>query len=380
MCGINGRTVTFTLINELLKYQIEPIVTIYHFDLPYSLEEQGGWSNRETIDAFENYAKILFEHFGNRVKYWLTINEQNVMVLHSSAVGVAKRPLTKKEIYQQNHHMLLAQARVMKLCHSMLPDSKIGPAPNITAIYAKSCKPEDAIAANNWASLRSWLYLDAAVWGRYNTLVWSYLCDRGIEPEFEQADEKTLKGANPDFISINYYATATVSESHNNDDDIRSRSGDQQLMLGEKGVYRAEENEHLEKTPYGWSIDPVGLRLTLREVYERYHLPIMISENGLGQPEEINEDGEIDDSARIEYMTAHIKQMQLAITDGVELFGYCPWSAIDLVSTHQGYRKRYGFIYVNRDEMDLKDMKRIPKKSFYWYRDLIKKNGKNLKK
>lgn len=377
---INQKGIEFynNLINELLKYQIEPIVTIYHFDLPYSLEEQGGWSNRETIDAFENYAKILFEHFGDRVKYWLTINEQNVMVLHSNAVGVAKRPLTKKEIYQQNHHMLLAQARVMKLCHSMLPDSKIGPAPNITAIYAKSCKPEDAIAANNWASLRSWLYLDAAVWGRYNTLVWSYLCDRGIEPEFEQADEETLKGANPDFISINYYATATVSESHNNDDDIRSRSGDQQLMLGEKGVYRAEENEFLEKTPYGWSIDPVGLRLTLREVYERYHLPIMISENGLGQPEEINENGEIDDSARIEYMSAHLKQMQLAITDGVELFGYCPWSALDLVSTHQGYRKRYGFIYVNRDEMNLKDMKRIPKKSFYWYRDLIKQNGKNL--
>lgn len=177
---------------------------------------------------------------------------------------------------------------------------------------------------------------------------------------------------------INYYATATVSESQNNDDDIRSRSGDQQLMLGEKGVYRAEENEFLEKTPYGWSIDPVGLRLTLREVYERYHLPIIISENGLGQPEEINGDGEIDDSARIEYMTAHLKQMQLAITDGVELFGYCPWSALDLVSTHQGYRKRYGFIYVNRDEMDLKDMKRIPKKSFYWYRNLIKQNGKNL--
>lgn len=159
------------LIDELIKYHIEPVVTIYHFDLPYELEKKGGWLNRDTVDAFERYARVLFEHFGNRVKYWLTINEQNVMIVHAGAVGVGKRSLTKKETYQQNHHMLLAQAKVMKLCHAMLKDSKIGPAPNITAIYPKTCKPEDVIAANNWESLRCWLYLDVAVWGRYNSLV-----------------------------------------------------------------------------------------------------------------------------------------------------------------------------------------------------------------
>lgn len=377
---INLKGIEFysNLIDELLKYHIEPIVTIYHFDLPYELEKKGGWANRDTIDAFERYAKILFENYGDRVKYWLTINEQNVMTVHAGAVGVATREKTKKEIYQENHHMLVAQAKVMKLCHAMLKNAKIGPAPNITAIYPKTCKPEDTIAANNWESLRCWLYLDVAVWGRYNSLIWSYLCDRGIQPEFSDGDEEILKTAHPDFISMNYYATATVSQSQNSDDDIKSRSGDQQIMIGEKGVYRAEENEYLKKTPFGWTIDPVGFRVTLRKIYERYHLPIIISENGLGQPEEVDENGQIDDSERIYYMTAHLEQLQLALTDGVDIFGYCPWSALDLVSTHQGYAKRYGFIYVNRSETDLKDLKRIPKKSFYWYQKLIESNGKTL--
>lgn len=177
---------------------------------------------------------------------------------------------------------------------------------------------------------------------------------------------------------MNYYATATVSQSQNRDDDVKSRSGDQQIMIGEKGVYCAEENEYLPKTAYGWTVDPVGFRVTLRKIYERYHLPIIISENGLGEPEKLEDDGTVDDSPRIDYLREHIKQLQLALTDGVDVFGYCPWAALDLVSTHQGYTKRYGFIYVNREETDLKDMKRIPKKSFYWYRELIRSNGGSL--
>jgi len=177
---------------------------------------------------------------------------------------------------------------------------------------------------------------------------------------------------------MNYYATATVSKSMNRDDDRKSRSGDQQLAIGEKGVFRAEENEYLAKTPYGWTIDPVGFRVTLRKIYERYRLPIMISENGLGEPEELAADGTIDDSPRIDYMTLHLQQLQLALTDGVEIFAYCPWSALDLVSTHQGFRKRYGFIYVNRNEDGEGNLGRIPKKSFCWYRDLIESNGSLL--
>lgn len=269
------------MIAECRKYGIEPIVTMYHFDLPYCLEEKGGWNNRDTIDAFVNYAETLFELYGKEVRYWLTINEQNTMILHPGAIGLPKggKLPTKKELYQQNHHMMLAQARVMKLFHTMVPDGKIGPALNLTAMYPATCKPE--------------------------------------------------------------------------------------------------ENPYVEKTKYGWVIDPVGFRYTLRKVYERYHLPILVTENGIGAPD-ILEDGKIHDDYRIDFLEKHLEQMKLAITDGVEMLGYCPWSAIDVVSTHQGYQKRYGFIYVDRDEFDLKEMKRYPKDSYYWYQKVIAENGESL--
>ncbi|MDU5951128.1 MAG: glycoside hydrolase family 1 protein, partial [Paenibacillus macerans] len=179
-----------SLIDELIKYGIEPIVTMYHFDLPYALEAKGGWSNRETIAAFEQYAKTLFEHFGNRVKYWLTINEQNMLILHPGSIGTLNEQLEnpQKELYQQNHHMLVAQAKAMALCHHMLPDAKIGPAPNIGAIYPASSSPEDVLAADNYAAIRNWLYLDMAVFGTYNHIAWSYLLEKGYEPVIADGD------------------------------------------------------------------------------------------------------------------------------------------------------------------------------------------------
>lgn len=365
------------VIDNCLKHNIEPIVTLYHFDLPYVLEEKGGWNNRETIDAFEAYAKVLFKRFGKKVTYWLTINEQNTMILHPGAIGLPKNGVLpgKKEMYQQNHHMLLAQARVIKLCHRLCPKGKIGPALNTTAMYAATCKPEDAIAAHNWESIRCWNFLDVAVFGRYNRLVYSYLKDRGLAPLIEEGDMDILKDTKPDLIAINYYSTATISESKNDGNDVSARAGDQQIMLGEEGVYRAAENPYVGKTEYGWVVDPVGLRMTLRKVCERYNLPIIITENGIGSRDILEADKSVHDSYRIDYLKAHIEQIQMALTDGVEVIGYCPWSAIDVVSTHQGYGKRYGFIYVDRDEFDLKELKRYKKDSFYWYREVIAHNG-----
>lgn len=371
---INEQGIEFysNLIDELLRYNIEPILTLYHFDLPLRLEEAGGWSNRETIDAFVEYSSLIFSRFGSRVKYYLTINEQNVMILHGNAIGAKHE--NKKHAYQEAHHMFLAQALAMKECHSLLPGAKIGPAPNIISVYPNSCQPEDVIAADNWMAIRCWLYLDVAVHGRYNNLAWSYLCDRGYQPEFVVGDDEILQGANPDFISINYYATMTVSASLNDASDITFREGDQQIMYGEEGVYRAATNPYLHKTEYNWLVDPVGFRTTLRAVWDKYHLPVMISENGLGQADTlINK--EVDDQYRIDYLQNHIEQMQLAITDGVEVFAYCPWAALDLISTHQGYGKRYGFIYIDRDEFELKELARIPKKSYWWYKKLIENNG-----
>lgn len=372
---INPKGIQFynELIDELVNHGIEPVVTMFHFDLPLKLHEEGGWANRKTIDAFERYAKVLFENYGDRVKYWLTINEQNVMINHPNAMNPGKVP-TQKELYQQCHNMFVAGAKATLLCHEMVKCGKIGPAPNITAIYPEKCKPADVIAADNWEAIRCWLYLDMAVYGRYNSLVWSYLEERGITPEIAEGDLDLLQAAKPDFLGVNYYATATVSEALNDGHDRQPRNGDQQVMIGEEGVYRAAKNDYLEITEFGWMVDSVGMRVTLRRIYDRYHLPILITENGLGAKDELV-DGKVHDEYRIDYLKRHFHQAQLAISDGVDLIGYCPWSFIDLVSTHQGYGKRYGFVYVNRDEKDLKDMKRYKKDSFYWYQNVIKNNG-----
>lgn len=379
---VNKKGIEFysNLIDELNKYNIEPIVTMYHFDLPYELEKKGGWSNREVIDDFVEYAKVLFDNFGHKVKYWLTINEQNTMILHPGAIGIPKggKLPSKKELYQQNHHMLLAQAKVMDLCHKMCPKGKIGPALNITSMYGETCNPNDAIAAHNWETLRGWSFLDLAVYGRYNKLFWSYLKDRNLEPTILQGDMEVLRLGKPDFIAMNYYSTVTIAESRGDASDVSARAGDQQIMLGESGVYRAAENPYVSKTKYGWVVDPVGLRITLRKVTERYNLPILITENGYGDNDILEENNTINDDDRIDFIKQHLEQLKLAICDGVEVIGYCPWSAIDVVSTHQGYGKRYGFIYVNRGEFDLMDLRRIRKKSFYWYQDVIRTNGKNI--
>ncbi len=367
------------VIQECRRYHIEPIVTMYHFDLPYCLEEKGGWSSRETIDAFEAYAKVLFTHFGNDVTYWLTINEQNTMILHPGAIGLPKGGTlpSKKELYQQNHHLMLAQAKAMKLCHKLCPRGKIGPALNLTAMYPETCNPSDSIAAHNWEVLRCWNFVDVPVFGWYHPLAWSYLVHRELEPEIAPGDREILMDADPDFIAMNYYSTATIAASRGDSTDVSARAGDQQIMLGEEGVYRAADNPFVSKTKYGWVIDPEGFRYTLRKVYERYRLPILITENGIGAPDRL-ENGQIHDDYRIEFIRRHLHAMRLAITDGVEMLGYCPWAALDVVSTHQGYQKRYGFIYVDRDEFDLKEMKRIKKDSFFWYQKIIEENGNSL--
>ncbi|MFB5581798.1 glycoside hydrolase family 1 protein [Bacillus albus] len=371
---VNEKGIAFysDLIDELLKHDIEPLVTMYHFDLPYELEKKGGWSNRSTIDAFVTYCEILFERFGDRVKNWLTINEQNMMILHGGAIGTSV--LSQKELYQQNHHMLLAEAKVTNLCQKMIQDAKIGPAPNISYVYPKTCNPNDIIAAQNCNAIRNWLYLDMAVHGRYNNIAWNFMKSKNIEPEILEGDMEILSSSKPDYIAFNYYSSITVSEYDEN--LVTAEAGDQQIEVGEEGFFMGDDNEFLELTDFGWEIDPIGFRATLREVNDRYHLPIIVTENGIGAYDKVDEDGSVQDHYRIDYLKKHIEQMELAIADGVDVIGYCPWAAIDLISTHQGFRKRYGFIYINRDEADLKDLKRIKKQSFYWYKEVITSNGK----
>ena len=373
------------LIDECLKYGIEPLVTMFHFDMPAALDKRGScqngtWSNRESVDWFLNFAKVLFESFGDRVKYWLTINEQNMLTLVGPVIGTLMIPEgctnILKETYQQNHHMLVAQAKAMALCHELLPNAKIGPAPNISVVYSASCKPEDTLAAQNFNAIRNWLYLDMAVYGIYNNLVWSYLEEHDAVPVFAPGDEEALKNGRPDFIGFNYYTTSTAQASDGTEKE--GKKADQQKADGIPGVYKGFRNPNLLTTEFGWEIDPLGFRATMREIYSRYHLPMIVTENGLGAYDKLTEDKKVHDPYRIEYLRKHIEQIRLAITDGCEMMGYCPWSAIDLISTHEGIVKRYGFIYVDREEFDLKTMNRYRKDSFYWYKKVIASNGEDL--
>ena len=390
---VNPKGIKFyhDLIDACLAHKIEPIVTMYHFDLPAELDQKGGWENRACVDAFLEFAGLIFKEYGSKVKYWLTINEQNMMTLVGAAIGTfstADKENPLRGLYQQNHNMLLAQAKAMKLCHEMLPNAKIGPAPNIAYVYPKTCRPADVIAAQNFNAVRNWLYLDMAVNGYYNSIVWAYLKDHDALPKIEPGDMEIMKAAKPDFIAFNYYNTVTVEAdkimldglSGNNQENQANanQKADQQSGQDIAGAFKGAANPNTPKTEFGWEIDPIGFRATLREVWSRYHLPILITENGLGAYDKLESDGKIHDLYRIEYLRKHIEQMNLAIADGVEMIGYCPWSAIDLISTHEGMKKRYGFIFVNRDEFDLKDLKRYRKDSSYWYQKVIESNGKNL--
>lgn len=366
---VNPAGVAFyhTLIDALIEAEIVPIATVYHFDLPLALEKQGGWSLRSTIDAFADYCQLLFDEYGSKVPYWLTINEQNMMTLVGSVLFAGGK--TQKQVYQENHHMLVAQAKVMKNYHAGNYPGVIGPAPNIAQVYPKSATPEDQLAASNMNALRNWLYLDAAVYGVYNHQVLHLLKQLDAMPEMTAEDLEIMRDGTADFIALNYYNTMTVEAYAL---DGQASVGDQQGGMGLPGYFKVVANGHLPKTQFGWEIDPLGFKTTLHEVKSRYHLPIMITENGLGAYDELTEDFKVHDDYRIRYYEDHIKYLLEAKAEGVDLIAYSPWSAIDLVSTHEGIRKRYGFIYVNRDDEDLKDLKRYRKDSFYWYQAWIK--------
>ncbi|WP_314067663.1 glycoside hydrolase family 1 protein [uncultured Vagococcus sp.] len=369
---LNPRGIAFynNLIDELLKNGIEPIPTVFHFDLPASVAEKGGWHNRQTIDEFVRYCQVLFDHFGDRITYWQTINEQNMLVLASKVLD-GSNP-SWKEVFQSNHHMLVAQAKVMKAYHEGQYGGKIGPAPNITCVYPKTEKPEDTMAAEYLSAFRNWLYLDAAVYGVYNHQAMQLLRALDAEPDVTDEDRQVMKENTADFIAFNYYNSMTAAASDNEEKEIK----DQQSGFSLAGFFKTEVNDYLQSTEFSnWPIDPVGLRITANQLYTRYRLPLLITENGLGQEDRKTEEDNIHDSYRINYLAEHVKQLKLAIDDGVEFIGYCPWSALDLISTHEGFKKRYGFIYVNRDDEELKDLSRHKKDSFYWYQRLIEANG-----
>lgn len=372
------------LINELVKHNIEPVLTLYHWDLPQSLQDEyGGWESRNIIEDFTNYSTILFKRFGDRVNYWVSLNEQNIFTMLGYQ-WAAHPPGVKddKLFYQVNHHANLANASVIKEFRKYVPDGKIGPSFAYSPAYAATSKPTDILAAENAEEFTSHWWMDVYAWGKYPEATWNYLEKNGLAPQVEDGDFELLKAGKPDFMGVNYYQTTTyeenpldgVAEGHFNTSGKKGTTKDR----GIPGVFKTVKNDNLERTNWDWNIDPVGLRIGLRRIQSRYGLPILISENGLGEYDKLEENDVVNDDYRIDYIRTHLVAIQEAISDGVEMLGYCVWSFTDLLSWLNGFQKRYGFVYVNQHEEGEHDLRRIKKKSFGWYQSVIESNGEKL--
>lgn len=371
------------VIDCLLNHGIEPFVTLYHFDLPYALvEKYNGWESRECIYAFERYAKLCFSMFGDRVKYWQVHNEQNLMIRVDERMNIDEEDdLTADRIRaQMDYHMFVAHALAVNACHILVKGGKIGPAISSTCTYPLTNNPKDVWAAKMNDAFKTDYCLEMHATGEYPGYYMRYLKERGIVPVMEEGDKEILMNAKMDYIAVNYYRTLCASylpveEGH----PIGSRVfRGNEVDFDQYGYFRDEKNENLVASEYGAQIDPMGLRIVLNEYYRRYRVPLIITENGLGAVDVLTEDGKVHDDYRIDYLRRHIEAISLAIEDGVDVMGYSPWSVMDLLSSHQGFKKRYGFIYVNREDHDLKDLRRIKKDSYYWYQEVIRTNGQHL--
>lgn len=372
------------VINCLLDHGIQPFVTLYHFDLPYALvKEYNGWESRRCIYDFERYAKLCFTTFGDRVKYWQVHNEQNLMIRVDERMNIeAENSYEADKIRaQMDYHMFLAHALAVNACHDLVEGGKIGPAVSSTCTYPLTNKPEDVWAAkmNDW--FKTEYCLEMHMTGEYPGYYMKYLKERDIMPVMQYGDYALLKSAKMDYIAVNYYRTLCasylpVSAKHPIGERVFRGN---EVDFDQYGYFRDEKNENLSVSEYGAQIDPMGLRIVLNEYYRKYRLPLLITENGLGAADVLTEEERVHDTYRIDYLRAHIEACALAIEDGVEVMGYSPWSVMDLLSSHQGFKKRYGFIYVNREDHDLKDMRRIKKDSYYWYQEVIRTNGQSIK-
>ncbi|WP_434717507.1 glycoside hydrolase family 1 protein [Lactococcus lactis] len=363
------------LFDELIKYGIEPLVTLSHYETPlYLSETYNGWSNRKLIGFFENYAKTVFDRYKDKVKYWLTFNEVNSileMPFTSGGIRTPKNKLSKQDLYQAIHHELVASSLVTKLGHEINPDFKIGCMVLAMPAYAMTSKPNDVLAARQYENL-NYLFSDIHVRGEYPGYAKRFFKENGINILFEDGDKEILKQNTVDFLSFSYYMS--VAQASNKED----------YTEGAGNIIGGLTNPYLEDSEWGWQIDPVGLRLILNSFYDRYQIPLFIVENGLGAKDILKKSKNnftIQDDYRIDYMKKHLIQVGEAILDGVPIMGYTSWGCIDCVSMSTSQMsKRYGLIYVDRNDDGTGSFKRFKKNSFYWYKSVIESNGETLYK
>ncbi|WP_349668337.1 glycoside hydrolase family 1 protein [Lacrimispora sp.] len=366
------------VIDECRSHNIEPLITISHYEMPYALTEKyNGWSSRECIDLFVRYAKTLFKRYKGKVKYWLTFNEINagtmpmggflsLGILNEGTTDFTNQVDIPQLRFQGLHHQFVASALAVKAGHEIDPDCKIGCMICHITTYPMTCNPDDILEAQKRNQILNQFCGDVQVRGEYPKFMDRYFKENGLEIKMEPGDLEIIKEGCVDYYTFSYYMSNCASA----DPDLEKTSGN--LMGGAK-------NPYLEASDWGWQIDPKGLRYTLNELYGRYEIPLMVVENGLGAYDKKEEDGSIQDDYRISYLKKHIEQMREAVADGVDLMGYTPWGCIDLVSASTGeMAKRYGFIYVEKYDDGTGDLSRKKKKSFDWYKNVIETNGEVL--
>ncbi|RPK31424.1 glycoside hydrolase family 1 protein [Paenibacillus xylanexedens] len=360
------------VFDELKKYDIEPLVTLAHYETPLELTRKyNGWYNRRVIGFFTKYAETVFNRYKGKVKYWLTFNEINVITHFPFAAGgilVDNIPgKTKDQIaYQGAHHQFVASALVTKLAHEIMPDAQVGCMIARTLAYPHTNHPDDIFEAQHYNDLNLF-FTDVHAKGEYPTYMNRFFEENDITIEKEIGDDEILKHYPVDFISFSYYMSITVTTQ-----------GEHEKVTGNM-ISGAVKNEYLETSDWGWQIDPKGLRVVLRDFHNRYGKPLFIVENGLGAFDKVEEDGSIHDPYRINYLSKHIEQMKEAVKDGVDLMGYTSWGPIDLISMSTSeMSKRYGFIYVDQDDDGNGTLNRSKKDSFYWYKNVIATNGDEL--
>ena len=367
------------VIDECLKYGIEPLITISHYEVPFGLTKKcNAWVSREMIDYFLNYCRALFTRYKGKVKYWLTFNEINSASEPMGALlnqGILndlehptefmKQPDIPQQRYQGLHHMLVASALAVKMAHEIDPNYRVGNMMIYSASYPLTFDPDDVLACQAYNRRYNYYCTDVQARGAYPAYAKRMLEGLGVKLEVQPEDAEILRNGTVDFITFSYYMSSCQTAK-----DMRG---------GEGNILGGVPNPNLPASDWGWQIDPKGLRYALNDLYDRYGLPLMVVENGLGAKDEIEADGSINDDYRIDYLRQHIEQMKEAVEDGVDLMGYTPWGCIDLVSASTGeYAKRYGMIYVRRYDDGTGDFARLKKKSFYWYQKVIATNGEDL--
>jgi 6-phospho-beta-glucosidase len=354
------------LFDEMIRHGMTPLVTLSHYEMPYGLvRKYGGWGSRRTIAFFERYARCVLTRYRDKVKHWLTFNEINTS-LHFPFTGVGlPEGSGKPAIYQAIHHQLVASALAVKACHELIPDAVIGNMLLGGIRYPLSCRPADVI--ETMKQNRDWLFFgDVQVRGHYPSYMRRFFREQGITLEMAPDDAQTLRET-VDFVSFSYYMSGCVTTDEEKNRQARAN------------ILDMVANPYLPSSEWGWQIDPEGLRYLLNVLYDRYQKPLFIVENGLGARDVVEPDGSINDDYRIAYLNDHLVQVAEAIDDGVEVLGYTSWGPIDLVSASTAQMsKRYGFIYVDRDDQGRGTLERRRKKSFHWYAAVIASRGATL--